>query len=244
MKAEYIQHMGTDLTVVNAARVSFDKESKMELPPEYLNELKPEKGFPISPPYRLSERDTKLIKYLAKHNHWTPFAHCIVSMRITVPFFVANQLKRHQIGFALNEVSRRYVDDEPVFYVPNEWRGRPPGSIKQGSSDTVIDDIPWVKEDCTASLNCVYGDVMDTIRFAYDQMIKGGVAPEMARMILPQSTYTSWWWTGSLVAWARLCKQRLDSHAQSETREIAQQVSDIISPLFPVSWKALLEDLQ
>lgn len=220
MKAEYLQHMGTDLTVVNAARVSFDKESEW-----IMNEQ--------THSTELSERDAKLVNYLSKHGHWTPFAHCLVSIRITVPFFVANQLKRHQIGFALNEVSRRYVDDEPEFFAPDEWRMRPDGSIKQGSGTPLQDQ---------ASASAILAKTEGQCRESYSKMLELGVAPEMARMVLPESTYTSWWWTGSLVAWARVCKQRLDAHAQSETREIAKQIDGIIRPLFPVSWRALMED--
>lgn len=219
MKVEYIEHLGSDLTVVNAARVSFDKHTET-----------------------LTDKDERLIQYLAKHNHWTPFAHPQIQLRLTVPIFIANQLKRHQIGFALNEVSRRYVDDDPKFFVPEQWRGRPDGSIKQGSSEAVIKNIgfnprwPWLNQTVE------YEDLLMLNQAYYTHLIQIGVAPEMARMILPQSMYTSWYWTGSLAAWARLCQQRLDAHAQVESQQIAQQISDIIQPLFPISWTVLVNN--
>jgi thymidylate synthase (FAD) len=213
MKVEYINHMGDDLTVVNAARVSFDKESP-----------------------KLNDKDKKLIKYLAKHNHWTPFAHAQIQLRITVPIFIANQLKRHQIGFALNEVSRRYVDDEPQFFTPEGgWRKRPDASIKQGSSDEVFLGAEH------QGIQGIYIDALYHCIDVYQKMLTNNVAPELARMVLPQSMYTSWYWTGSLAAWARLYSQRIDGHAQKESQQIAQMVGDIIGPLYPVSWDALTD---
>lgn len=221
MKATLLTHMGDDLMVANAARVSFAKTSDWESS-QYMD-----KQF-------LSNRDTKLLGYLAKHGHWTPFAHPQIQFHMKVPIFVANQLKRHQIGLALNEVSRRYVDDEPEFYFPTEWRLRADNK-KQGSSDDILDVVK------AAMFDEMYERAVNTANMAYDAAIKIGIAPEMARMILPQNMYTEWYWTGSLAAFARICKQRLDSHAQSETREVAQQLSDQIKPLFPVSWGALMQ---
>lgn len=217
MSVDYVDHMGTDLSVVNAARVSFDKKSEWEY-----NSEKAE--------WNLPEKDEKLISYLAKHNHWSPFAHCMVSLRIKAPIFVARQLVKHQVGLAWNEVSRRYVDSEPEFWFPKEWRGKPKNA-KQGS-DGVVED----------SDNIAQG-VMDTVEQCladYLGMIDLYVAPEQARMILPQNTMTSWVWTGSLYAFARVCNLRLDAHAQQETQEIAQKISDIVQPLFPVSWGVLV----
>jgi thymidylate synthase (FAD) len=243
MKVEYIDHMGDDLRTVNAARVSMNKESEWEETEwcSYGHEIDC-----VDTTYKvLSEKDAKLIKYLAKHDHWTPFAHPQITLRITAPIFVARQLMKHQQGLVVNEVSRRYVDSEPEFYTPKEWRGRPEGSIKQGSSDKVI------TEEITVSIpsivgndgwNADYKDICDIAMEWYLCAIDKGVAPEQARMILPQSMMTSWYWTGSLAAYARVCKQRLDSHAQSETREVAQMIADIIQTLFPVSWKALMEN--
>jgi thymidylate synthase (FAD) len=176
----------------------------------------------------LSDKDTKLIRYLAKHNHWTPFAHNSITLHLKMPIFVARQVDKSQVGFVVNEVSRRYVDDEPEFYFPEAWRKRPPGSVKQGSAEDLL--LDWDVEPY----------VMDALR-AYDKLLESGVAPEMARMVLPQNMYTEQWKTGSLAAWARLYKLRIDSHAQKETQEIARQVSEIIEPLFPVSWSALKE---
>lgn len=235
--------MGSDLTVVDAARVSFNKRS-------HLNEHG-----------QLLEKDKKLINYLAKHGHWTPFAHPQLSVRVTVPIFIANQLKRHQVGLAVNEVSRRYVDDEPEFYVPDKWRSRPEGSVKQGSGDNEV-TILWKEayeknlvrikreksreytsdliEDMTKHYTPKkqYEMLINNVKSLYNEMIKTGVAPEMARMVLPMSTYTSWIWTGSLAAFIRICKQRIDSHAQYEVQLIGKQLKDILIPLFPVSCEA------
>lgn len=200
--------MGTDLSVVNAARVSFHKES-----------------------LEFTDQDAKLIYYLAKHNHWSPFAHTALTFRIKAPIFVARQLVKHTVGGVWNEVSRRYVSDEPEFYFPDVWRGKPENA-KQGSSD---------KEAKTAYAYKAKEQIWWLVD-SYNNMIEEGVAPEQARMVLPQNTMTEWWWTGSLVFFARVCKQRLDSHAQQETREIAEMLSNQIKPLFPVAWKALMED--
>ena len=213
MKAEYITHMGSDLMVVNAARVSFNKHKT-----------------------EIDEKDIKLIGYLARNNHWTPFAHPQVTFRISVPIFVANQLKRHQIGLALNEVSRRYVDDEPEFYVPNDWRKRAENK-KQGSGDNFNDDSIE-----SSYFDQVIDGIHDKVRSSYRELIDKGVAPEQARMILPQTMETSWYWTGSLAAFARICKQRLDPHAQEETRQVAEMISVKMAELFPYSWEALVLD--
>lgn len=229
IKVDYVDHMGTDLTVVNAARVSFDKESAWVFG---------EEEDPTFGPVRtqsLSEADTKLIAYLAKHNHWSPFAHTSIQLRVKAPIFVARQLVKHQVGGVWNEVSRRYVDSEPEFYSPEVWRGRPTDGAKQGSSG-VITVLPGgatpeavaIDSACHVALNC------------YNQLIDGGVAPEQARMILPQNMMTEWYWTGSLMFFARVCAQRLDPHAQAETSEVAQQIADNVRPLFPVSWMALM----
>ncbi len=217
MKAEYISHVGTDLTVVNAARVSFDKQSEYEYDPS--NDL-----------YVLSHQDQKLINYLAKHGHWTPFAHPQITVHIKAPIFVARQLGKHQVGMVWNEVSRRYVDSEPEFYQPDTWRKRAE-NVKQGSSDEPVTHV-W-------DVNVHNQSALDY----YRDMLTKGVCPEQARMVLPQSMYTEWYWTGSLSAFARVCKLRLDTHTQKETRDVAQQIHDIIKPLFPISWKALIENV-
>lgn len=236
MKAELIDRMGNDLTVVNAARVSFDKESRWE---QVCCGVRAQGGF--SDPeccgindFTLSERDSKLINYLAKHDHFTPFTHPQITLRETVPIFVARQRFKHVVGFTYNEVSRRYVDDEPEFYTPEVWRSRPEGSVKQGSGGEVEDELQRLCDSMCASSakSCLN---------TYNLMIEKGVAPEQARMVLPQSMYTSYYVTGSLAAFARFYKQRIDDHAQKEIQELAKQVGDIIQPLYPVSWKALVE---
>lgn len=208
MKAEYIDHMGSDLTVVNAARVSFAKEAE-----------------------ELGTKDQRLIRYLAKHNHWTPFSHPQITLRYTVPIVVARQEFKHTIGFSRNEVSRRYVDDAPKFYEPKSWRARPEGSVKQGSAGDV---------DSQNQFDWLYKEACGVTREIYFQMLESGIAPEQARLVLPQGMYTSYYVTGSLAAFARMCKQRSDSNAQVEIQELAKQVSNIIEPLFPESWEALM----
>ena len=228
IKVERIDHMGTDLAIVNAARVSFDKESEWCLQDYYPT------GFESEPATRkvLSDADVKLIAYLAKHNHWSPFAHTSIQLRIKAPIFVARQLVKHQVGGVWNEVSRRYVDSEPEFYFPDVWRGRPTDGAKQGSSGVVDDNGDY--SPSAGARSAVY----ETMRH-YDWMLSVGVAPEQARMILPQNMMTEWYWTGSLMFFARVCAQRLDPHAQAETSEVARQIADLVRPLFPVSWLAL-----
>ena len=221
MQVTLIDHMGSDLSVVNAARVSFDKESDWE-------EHTEEDGDITVYHYVLSDKDAKLIRYLAKHNHWTPFGHCFASFRIKAPIFVARQLGKHQVGLVWNEVSRRYVDSDPEFYVPSEWRGRA-DNVKQGSSDKAVD---------TGDL---YANAIDVVEDAYLNLLSRGVCPEQARMVLPQSMLTEWVWSGSLAAFARVCKLRLDPHTQKETRDIAEMIDAEMRRLFPVSWEALME---
>ena len=235
MKAEYITHMGDDLMVVNAARVSFDKESSFISVPS-------NKAFP-APLFeqRLDSADTKLIAYLAKHNHWTPFSHPQITLRETVPIFVARQRFKHMVGFTYNEVSRRYVDDEPEFFVPDVWRSRPDGSVKQGSGDVRIDEIIPLRGAKPCSVSTLYAEVLDECLHLYNSMIARGIAPEQARMVLPQSMMTSYYVTGSLAAFARAYTQRIDPHAQLEIQDLAKQWDAVIAPLFPVAWKALTQ---
>lgn len=205
MKVEYVDHMGSDLSVVNAARVSFAKEAK-----------------------EMEERDEKLIRYLAQHNHWTPFGHTSVSLRIKAPIFVARQLGKHQVGLVWNEVSRRYVDDPPEFYEPESWRLRA-DNVKQGSSEETMEASFSVE------------DFYDHCTALYKRLIDEGMCAEQARMFMPQAQYTEWIWTGNLMSFANMCKLRLDPHTQKETRDVAQLVNDIIGPLYPISWKELME---
>jgi thymidylate synthase (FAD) len=225
---QYMDHMGSDLTVVNAARVSFDKESDWVTS----HPTNPEDGtidYTTIAGLHLSDRDTKLINYLAKHNHWTPFGQCNLQLRIKMPIFVARQMMRSNIGIVWNEVSRRYVDSGPEFYESEVWRGRPDGSIKQGSGE----DTGFTSEQ-------VHYDrvTMECVR-TYNEMLDSGVAPEMARMVLPQSTYTEVVGNFTLAALARVVSQRIDSHAQWEIQEYARAMSEIAEQYFPVSWKAL-----
>lgn len=220
--------MGSDLSICNAARVSFHKQTEAVV---YIDETTGDVTTGIQ------EKDAKLLSYLAKHNHWSPFAHSSLSFRIKAPIFVARQLGKHQVGLVWNEVSRRYVDEEPEYYFPTTWRGRP-SNAKQGSEGIVDLDSDMSNYDDYYSPEavCEFADK------AYDKMITAGVAPEQARMILPQNTMTEWVWTGSLMAFARVCKQRLDSHAQQETQEIAQQITKLIPKDFEQSWKVLIDN--
>lgn len=223
MNVDLVDHMGSDLTVVNAARVSFDKESEWEWI---------DGGGGSYDERRISDKDAKLINYLAKHNHWSPFAHTSIQLRIKAPIFVARQLVKHQVGGVWNEVSRRYVDSEPEFWFPDVWRGRPEGSIKQGSSGVADQSAKHRAEK-------VVEDALAT----YEHMLRhDGVAPEQARMILPQNMMTEWYWTGSLMFFCRVCRERLAPGAQQETREVAEQIANLVAPLFPVSWGALMEN--
>ena len=219
--------MGDDLTVVNAARVSFDKESQWE------------NITPAGPVENLlTEKDTKLIKYLAKHNHFTPFTHCTITMRETVPIFVARQRFKHTIGFSYNEVSRRYVDDTPEFYMPKAWRAKA-DNAKQGSSEETIDINPVGNR--APPMVDIYKLAMQRSLWTYEELLRKGVCPEQARMVLPQSMYTSYYVTGSLYAWARAYNLRSDSHAQKEIQQLADQWNRICIGRFPASWSALTE---
>ena len=230
MKAELISYLGTDLTVVNAARVSFDKESEWEVNHSVRKEL--------------SSKDAALIRYLAKHDHFTPFTHCMITLRETVPIFVARQRFKHTIGFSYNEVSRRYVDDTPEFYLPDLWRFKA-DNVKQGSHYTgltsqEVNSKLRDKEEANGLIMSpeeIYDDCMKT----YKQLLSIGVCAEQARMVLPQSMYTSYYVTGSLSAFARAYKLRIDKHAQKEIQELAESWNNIIKDLFPVSWKALTD---
>ena len=212
-----VDHMGNDLSVVNAARVSFNKTSKMVCTDHT-------KGI-----YELSKGDTRLINYLAKHEHTSPFGHAFASFHVKAPIFVARQLVKHSF-LRWNEVSRRYVDDEPEFYRPETWRGRS-ADKKQGSEGKV---------KLGTLDNAIVSDSPYEALCAYKALLNSGVAPEQARMVLPQSTMTEWYWSGSLDAFARMCNLRLKTDTQRETQLVAQQVDQIMLGLFPVSWEALV----
>ena len=220
---QYVDHMGDDLTVVNAARVSFNKESGWDGEQHWTGSIHDKK---------LPERDEKLISYLAKHKHWTPFAHPQITLRIKAPISIRTQLFKHKQGFVENEVSRRYVTDEPEFYIP-DWRAKPTNGAKQGSEDFIDNDA--LRE----TFDQLYLESVSKAHGYYNFLIGSGVAPEQARFILPQGAFTEWGWTGSLAAYARVYALRSDPHAQWEVREYANAISTLIEPLFPVSWKAL-----
>lgn len=207
-KVEVLGVFGDDLMVVNAARVSFHKESTQMTP-----------------------QDEKLIKYLARNNHITPFFHPQIQFRIRMPIFVAREWYRHQIGFARNEVSRRYVDETPECFLPDSLRQRDV-KVKQGSSAEKITD----NDSCRSLIDTFHKTSIDL----YECLLQKGVCPEQARIVLPQSMYTEFIETGSLAAYARLCKLRLDPHAQREIQEYAEMISSVLSEKFPVSWKALM----
>lgn len=228
IKVEMIDYMGSDLTVVNSARVSFSKVSSFQ-----------ENGL-------LSSTDSKLINYLAKHKHFTPFTHPQITLRETVPIFVARQRFKHVVGFTYNEISRRYVSDTPSLYIPEHFRSAA-ANVKQGSSKEIVETLSiarWVRDKSknlskTNNVLEIYRSHILEAIYLYEQMIADGVCPEQARMVLPQSMMTSYYVTGSLAAFARLYNQRSDSHAQVEIQELAKQVDAIIAPLYPVSWAAL-----
>jgi len=209
MHVEYIDHMGDDMSVVKAARVSFANADDSE---------------------RTEEDNAKLIRYLAKHNHWTPFAHTCITLRVSAPLPIRTQCFKHKQGFVENEESRRYIDSKPTFFVPDEFRKRPEGSIKQGSAGLMD-----AQEGLKGALSHHYSECLTM----YTDAIKYGMCPEQARLILPQGTEVNWYWTGSLSAYARFFKQRTDPHAQVEIQELAKMVGDIIQPLYPVSWEQL-----
>lgn len=248
ISVEYIDHLGTDLSVVNAARVSFDKGSDWvqrpydpdkdnltlldeEIPAQYqpyenCPVFYDDKGRELSG-FMLSRKDEKLISYLARHNHKSPFNHAFASFRCKAPIFCARQLVKHEY-MPWNETSRRYVDSEPEFYTPDTWRKKA-DNVKQGSSDEVWG--LWCALDDEYNAECLR---------RYKILIDTGCCAEQARMVLPQSMMTEWIWSGSLFAIAKMCKLRLDPHTQYETRLVAQPIADKMSELYPVSWKALM----
>ena len=227
-----IDHMGDDLSVVNAARVSFGKRVELDLSQyddvEYEGCLT---QIPI-----LQDRDIKLIKYLAKHNHWSPFGHASMQFHIKAPVFVARQLIKHQVGLVWNEVSRRYVDDEPEFYTPEVWRASAENK-KQGSSDEEIDINPAIGNG--PQMVDDYQQVLKNAKWTYEHLLELGVCPEQARMVLPQSMMTEWYWSGTLYAFASICNLRCKPEVQLETQMIAKEIDIQAGKLFPASWEAL-----
>ncbi len=239
--------MGSDLSVVNAARVSFDKISDWDytVDPNDVNSLGVENKT-------LKEADKRIIKFLARENHWTPFGHASLSFHIKAPIFVARQLGKHQVGLVWNEISRRYVDSPPEFYYPCGWRKRNEDK-KQGSyEDEFIDGFeyqhPFMRDvndnllppTMIKTSELVY-QAVNQASSAYRLMLEAGICPEQARMVLPQNMYTEWYWTGSLIAFARVCKLRLKKDTQKETRDVAELINTIAEDLFPVSWESLMQ---
>ena len=212
IKVTYIDHMGSDMSVVNAARVSFGKKSEMDRSDQW------------GPP-KLKNKDAKLIKYLAKHKHMSPFGHAFASFHIKAPIFVSRQLVKHKF-LRWNEISRRYVDDEPEFFIPDEWRGRADDK-KQGS-----DGVTYPDPD-------IYTFCNHTALRSYNELLEHGVCPEQARMVLPQSTMTEWYWSGSLDAFMDMCNLRCKLDTQYETRLVAEYILSEMINLFPVSVEAL-----
>jgi len=207
-------YMGTDLSVVNAARVSFGKETE-----------------------EFNTSDANLIKFLAKHRHMSPFGHCFATFHVKAPIFVARQLVKHKF-LRWNEISRRYVDSEPEFYEPDVWRGR--SEDKKQGSDGVVEEATHI----LYSNNEFYGCIDETDPYyqclnSYEGLLRLGVCPEQARMVLPQSMMTEWYWSGSLDAFADMCNLRCTGDTQLETRLVANQICDSMKELFPVSWFAL-----
>ena len=210
MKAEYIDHMGSDASVVKAARVSFAAD-----------------GLEFD-----GERDSGLINYLAKHHHWTPFAHTSITFRMTAPVPIRTQCFKHKVGFSENEESRRYISSSPKFFIPQQFRKHPEGSVKQGSGEDMhpTGNKYWRRHFQSNNSMCLD---------SYEMAIAGGMCPEQARFLLPQGMEVSWYWTGSLSAYARFYKQRTDPHAQQEIKILALEVGEILKPLYPVAWGAL-----
>lgn len=261
---EYKDHMGTDLTVVNAARTSFGKESDWETNAD---------GTYAGPVNRLKPADANLIRFLAtgfrtkdwntllqnvahsgstfldtgddtdlteillgykkSAQHWAPFGHPHMQIRMKLPIFLARQFVKHQIGGTWSEESRRYMSSEPEFWFPKEWHGRPE-DIKQGSDGVIGPQV--FQDDLLDRAEKVAVHALNT----YEEMVAAGVAPEEARIVLPLNTMTTVTWTGSLLFWSRVCNQRLDNHAQKAANELAEQIAAIARPIFPVSWAALV----
>lgn len=211
IKVELLDHMGNDLTVVNAARVSFAKTAT-----------------------EFEEKDAKLIAYLAKHDHWTPFAHTAIQLRVCAPVPIRTQCFKHKVGLVENEESRRYISTRPEIYMPS-FRQKPEGSIKQGSAGVHPADEFWQNE---------YKLHTDRAVELYMEMLDDGVCPEQARFVLPQGAIVNWIWTGNLISFANFVIKRRDPNAQQEVRDVSSAVDAVIAPLFPVSWAALTKEAE
>ena len=223
IKAELLDWMGSDLDVVNAAKVSFSKESSYE---EYENHAGDKK-------FGLKLSDARLIDYLARHDHWTPFAHTALKFRCSAPVPIRTQAFKHKIGMVENEESRRYISSIPEVFVPESFRSKPEGSIKQGSGEKHVRSDDWV---------CRYEHRISECVATYEAMLKDGVCPEQARFVLPQGAIVNWIWTGNLVSFANFYLKRIDPNAQYEVRLLAESVGKQVAEIFPVSWAALVKE--
>lgn len=226
IKVELLDSMGDDLACVNAAKVSFANESEWEWQTEY------ESGVPVNDTPVLSAKDKKLIDYLARHDHWTPFAHTALKFRVAAPVPIRTQCFKHKVGMVENEESRRYISSEPEFYIPDFIRSKPEGSIKQGSGTKHYASDMWLED---------YEFHMQQSGNLYANMIQDGVCPEQARFVLPQGAIVNWIWTGNLVSFANFYNKRTDTNAQKEVQVVAELVGKEVERIFPVSWKALTE---
>lgn len=237
MHAIYVDHMGSDLSVVKAAKVSFANDSEVM---EFLTDERAEelqalyeeeaKNIPGAVPKKIRSH-AGLIRYLAKHEHWTPFAHTSITLRMQAPVPIRTQCFKHKVGFVENEESRRYISDRPVLFVPDVFRLAPDGDkVKQGSAG------PHPRSN---QLREAYTIRCQQMIDFYEEMVKDGVAPEQARFILPQGCEVNWYWTGSLYAYANAYNKRTDDHAQGEIRDLFEPIGDIMAELFPVCWTAL-----
>lgn len=211
IKVELLDHMGDDVAVVQAARVSFAKDADAEFD---------------------SVKDGKLINYLAKHNHWTPFAHTALKFRVAAPVPIRTQCFKHKIGMVENEESRRYISTTPEIFIPEFFRSKPVGSIKQGSGD---------EHELSDYFLSLYKQTTNQNLKAYQEMLDSGICPEQARFILPQGAIVNWIWTGNLVSFANFYNKRTDTNAQREVQVVAELVGKEVERIFPVSWKALTE---
>jgi len=220
--ALYVDHMGTDLSVVRAAKVSFANDATVQ---RFIDDIEAK---------QLGCRShSALIRYLARHNHWTPFGHTAITLRMAAPVPIRTQCFKHKVGFVENEESRRYISSRPALFVPDEFRKAPEdGKTKQGSGGVHPKSRMW---------RLAYQLHTEQSINLYMDMLADGVCPEQARFVLPQGCIVNWYWTGNLAAYARFFNQRSDSHAQKEVQELAALVASIVAPLFPVSWAALTE---
>lgn len=229
ISVEYLDHCGTDESIANSARVSFgDFDNWNEIPEGYSK-----------------ERCDKLINYLGKHEHYSPFRQNSITIRCKAPLFLARQLMKHQAGFTWNEESRRYIESTPEFFTPKEWRARPDGSLKQGSGLDIVNRKDFTYDYASqgwpevGSAKDIYEYGVEKCLTIYEQMLEKGVAPEMARMVLPQSMLVNWVWTGNLLSLSHLYNLRIKDNAQEEAREFAKEIDKVVNPLFPVAWDAL-----